>query len=329
MIFRRKPRKAGVTLTDVVQKSHDSGYLFVDIMNDLGIASDEIMKSVPSVQMGYGYARRAAAAALYAQGIIDKDGLDQSVSIFKALQAQTGHTTEFQEAAFAESMAFMQTYRPELSSLLVKKIVQIASDYDIPAGEKSDADFLAAVTQTLHSEQTMSQYHAAKAAMREKLLDPDVIHGEMGLTRRFDYSKPNIGMEILRAFSDGPAVAALLTGEGPAGVQPELNELCSHMSAAAIFDDPTGVALSCFSRQGGSFSHFLPVPVEHMSKNCLATLAYVITNMCETGIPRAAQAYIAGNRETLTLMGISGIEPASEILRFVGGGPNLSTYPNL
>lgn len=49
-------------------------------------------------------------AALRIQGLVDADNYDHAVSIFKSLQAQTGHTVEFQEAAFSEAVEYIKSY---------------------------------------------------------------------------------------------------------------------------------------------------------------------------------------------------------------------------
>ena len=130
----------------------DTGFIFWDISDDLGHSANAIMKSNPLVKMSYGYARRSAAAALYVQGLFEKAGYDQSVTIFKALQHQTGQTVEFQEAAGADASSFLKSYHYVISELFERKVIQIANAYEIPMRRLSDADLIADVMETAYAE---------------------------------------------------------------------------------------------------------------------------------------------------------------------------------
>ena len=103
--------------------------------------------------MAYGYARRAAVAAMYLQGIVNKDTYGHVTGIFKALQHQTGQTVEFQELAGSDSIEFMQSYHYLISSFFVKALIGIAQDYEPPATRLSDAELFAEVMDTVHAEQ--------------------------------------------------------------------------------------------------------------------------------------------------------------------------------
>lgn len=152
MFFKKKP-SLGSKLTQIVPRVSKTGYMFVDINNDLGHASEEIMKSSPEIIMTYGYARRAAVAALYLQGIVNRDVYDHVSGIFKALQQQTGASIEFQERSGANSIEFMQAYHQLISGLFVKKLIEIVRDYDLPKRRLSDADLFEVVIDTIYSEQ--------------------------------------------------------------------------------------------------------------------------------------------------------------------------------
>lgn len=152
-MFFRKKSSIEPMLADFVNKTMDTGFVFWDINDDLGHSTEEIFKSTPHVIMSYAYARRGAAAALYIQGLLDKDGFSHVESIFKNLQQQTGHTVEFQERAAADSLVFMQGYHHSISSLFVKKVIQIAREYDVPLSRLSDVELFKNVIETLYIEE--------------------------------------------------------------------------------------------------------------------------------------------------------------------------------
>lgn len=144
----RSERKLG----DIVVRSNQTGYLFVDIMNDLGESAEDIMNDSNLIQMAYAYARRSAAIALYLQGLIDQDIFDHNLSFFKAVQAKTEHSVEFQEESFSESIEYMQTYSPIITRMLIKKMAVIVSEYNTPNEQLTDSDLIQAVMDS-YSEQ--------------------------------------------------------------------------------------------------------------------------------------------------------------------------------
>ena len=154
--FRRLVRSSGPKLQEVVQMATKSGYVFWDINDDLGKSCEEIMKSSKSVQMAYGYARRAAAASLYLQGIFPSDAYGHVQAFFNALQAQTGATVDFQKQAFLDSIEFMQTYSPLITSFFVKKTVSLAEGCEPQPVQMSDADFFKLVLDMAYSDQVES-----------------------------------------------------------------------------------------------------------------------------------------------------------------------------
>lgn len=164
MFFRKKTSNEP-KLLDVVTKKMDTGFDFWNINDDLGHSSVEIFKSTPLVIMSYAYARRGAAAALFIQGLLTKDGFNHVESMFKALQQQTGHTVEFQERAAADSLEFMQSYHYLISGLFIKKTIQIAREYDVPASRLSDADLFKNVLETLQAEETQVSTDYANQAV--------------------------------------------------------------------------------------------------------------------------------------------------------------------
>lgn len=163
MFFKKKPKlEVEVKLQDVVKKVANTGYVFVNINNDLGTAANDIQASTPMVSMTYAYARRAAMAALYVQGIQNNEDYDHVMSMFKGIQQivaredPSGHSVEFQERAFALSIEFMQSYSFLITAQFVKKVAAIINDYDLSEDLISDAELFAAVTESIYQEQKAS-----------------------------------------------------------------------------------------------------------------------------------------------------------------------------
>jgi hypothetical protein len=157
--FKRLFRSSasGAKLADITPKQTNSGFIFWDINDDLGKAAEPIMKSSVEVQMAYGYARRSAVAAMYLQGIAPRDAFEHVVAVFKSLQGRTGQTVDFQRRAFHDSIDFMQTYSPLITSLFVKTLVPLASQCE-PAGDRTaDADLFREVTEYAYGAQEEAQ----------------------------------------------------------------------------------------------------------------------------------------------------------------------------
>ena len=131
-----------IKLENIVSRNNQTGSIFVDIINGLGESVETIMEHSKLIQMTYGYARRAAATALYIQGIIDKDVFDHNLAFFKAIQVKTEHTVEFQEQAFSDAIDYMQTYNPIITRLLIKNMAPIAQSFTPPQEILSDAELI-------------------------------------------------------------------------------------------------------------------------------------------------------------------------------------------
>ena len=140
--------KNKVKLLNVVKKQNKTGYIFVDIINDLGESVESIMASSNLIQMTYAYARRAAAMALYLQGLIDKDGYDHNLSFFKAIQLNTEHSVDFQEQAFTDAIEYMQTYHPIITRMLVRQMAMIAQNFEVPDEELNDKELISIIMET-------------------------------------------------------------------------------------------------------------------------------------------------------------------------------------
>lgn len=161
MFFKRKKHHKKKALCDFVEKTNDTGYIFININNDLGDAVENGADDWPPLMlMAYGYARRAAVAALYIQGLVEKDLYEHVKATFKGLQIKTGHTVEFQEEAFAESVKFMAEYNQVITSFSVKKMSQIAEEYEIPAGTLSDAELFENIIDTAYFEQNSCDFNS-------------------------------------------------------------------------------------------------------------------------------------------------------------------------
>ena len=134
--------KKNKTLAEIVGKKHQTGYVFGNIMNDLGSSVESIMEHSKQIQMAYAYARRSAAIALYLQGVIDIDAYDHNLAFFKAMQQNTGHTVEFQEQAFTDAVVYMQTYNPAITRLLIQYMASVAPTCTPPKVIFSDSELI-------------------------------------------------------------------------------------------------------------------------------------------------------------------------------------------
>jgi hypothetical protein len=153
VFFRKSKAPAETTLLDIVPKVTKTGYVFWDINDDMGKAANAIMASTPLVLMSYGYARRASMAALFVQGLVGADHYAHAVSMFKALQVQTGTGVDFQEHAARQSEAFMQSYSHQATGLVIKKIVAISQSYEVTGERMSDSQLFSEVIDTIYAEQ--------------------------------------------------------------------------------------------------------------------------------------------------------------------------------
>ena len=143
-VFKPK-RDTSHKLSDIVDKSNNTGYLFIDIMNDIGESVEDIMEASKLIQMTYAYARRSAATALYLQCIIDQDMFDHNMSFFKAVQVKTEHSADFQEQSFSDAIEFMQSYSPIITRLLIKNMALIELESEVPSVKLSDSELIQSV----------------------------------------------------------------------------------------------------------------------------------------------------------------------------------------
>lgn len=153
VFFRKNPSKTEV-LSNFTERKNDTGYIFININNDLGDAVKNGADDWPPLMlMAYAYARRAAVAALYIQGIVKDELYDHVKAVFKGMQVKTGHTVEFQEKAFDAAIDYMKGYSPAITKLAIRKIIQIAEEYEAPTEQLSDADLFESLVEMAALEQ--------------------------------------------------------------------------------------------------------------------------------------------------------------------------------
>lgn len=120
-------------LTDIVKKKSHTGLgAFVDLNNDLGLMIEEISNQAPAIMMPYFYARRAANAGMFAQGVIDKPAFDRVNDLFYGLMVQIGagltksEQVEFQEASLARALELLHKYMFGITKHSVALLVSAA-----------------------------------------------------------------------------------------------------------------------------------------------------------------------------------------------------------
>lgn len=122
-------------LINVVKKIHNLAEgVFANINNDLNEFMTDDVDILHS--MAYGYARRTTAAALYLQGVFNKESYQQASNIFKSLQLKTGQSIEFQEEASLQAIELLLSYDDRLNKNFIVKLIkevefnQIESSYE-------------------------------------------------------------------------------------------------------------------------------------------------------------------------------------------------------
>lgn len=127
--FGSRSKKKDPRLEDVVEKQSNTGYVFLDMNNDLAQCSYNWPQASPQLLMAYGYARRTIASSLLIQGVANKDTYAHTASLFRDIQVQTDHTVDFQEQAARAAESFMATYDSRIDRLVVGKIVSLAKAF--------------------------------------------------------------------------------------------------------------------------------------------------------------------------------------------------------
>lgn len=148
-----------ISLVDLVKKAENTGYVFIDVNNDLGTFIEENEDCDPLIKMAYGYARRYAVAAMYVQGFVKKELYDHVYEVFKGLQLMTGHTVEFQESAAEQAFCLISSYTDLFDKESLRFILSIVhgGEARTPAnGEIIDTETLASIVN--NSMQVLSGY---------------------------------------------------------------------------------------------------------------------------------------------------------------------------
>jgi TPR repeat protein len=147
------------SLVTLVEKKENSEHgPFVNINNDLASFIEINEDCSDLIKMAYGYARRYAAAGMYAQGIIDNSSYNHVYSMFQGLQLKTrdgdGDSKEFQIKAARQAIEYMISYSKELDVQIIQftlHIVENGLDSPLSRGETYDFNQVIAVLKELKS----------------------------------------------------------------------------------------------------------------------------------------------------------------------------------
>ena len=127
--FGTQKSKKDLRLEDIVERQSNTGYVFLDMNEDLAHCQYKWLDAHPDLFMAYGYARRTITSSLLIQGIENKDAYNHTVSLFKGIQLQTDHTVMFQEQAAHAAEIFMATYDTRINRVVIGKIVGLAKAF--------------------------------------------------------------------------------------------------------------------------------------------------------------------------------------------------------
>lgn len=104
---------AELRLIDVVRRNRTASGGFMNLYNDLAPVWKPDLHAL--IQMAYAYARRDATYGLFFQGVAKRADVEKSEQIFRSLQASTGQTIAFQEAASSQASELIKEYLPQFS----------------------------------------------------------------------------------------------------------------------------------------------------------------------------------------------------------------------
>ena len=138
VIRKRNDEDSKFKLSDIIKRNERTNHIFFDILNDLN--SIDYNNCGNEIQMSAAYATRAAFAALYVQCKMDKNTYELMFSTFKEKQLLTDKTMDFQLKAFASAIEFMSNYNNKINENLIKKIVHIAENFEIPKHTLNDEE---------------------------------------------------------------------------------------------------------------------------------------------------------------------------------------------
>jgi len=118
------PVNKSLKLLDIVSKNNNLPEgIFSNINNDLN--NSITMDHDIMILMAYGYARRTVAAALFLQGVFDRENYMQASNVFKSLQLKTGQSIEFQESASEQSSELLLSYDNRINKEFIAKTTGI------------------------------------------------------------------------------------------------------------------------------------------------------------------------------------------------------------
>jgi len=140
-----KPRESDVTeiemdnlisaegISSLVEKRSDLALGgFLDMNNDLGSWVEENKDAAPGLFMPYLYARRVAAAGMFAQGIIESEDFLYVENLFFTFMVQVGNKIshpeqiKFQEDSFDSALALMEKYVFGISRESARSLIDAA-----------------------------------------------------------------------------------------------------------------------------------------------------------------------------------------------------------
>ncbi len=119
----------------VVKQSTNSLGTPAKILDDLALYSDNVESSGGILNedklrlMAYGYARRTCAAALFVDGLYDRNAYLVHYEMWGKIQDVTDNTPEFQRKALDQAVELIQSYKKDLTKELLMNIVQTADNY--------------------------------------------------------------------------------------------------------------------------------------------------------------------------------------------------------
>lgn len=116
-----------IELIDIVErKTNHVDDIFVTIYKDLDFLVDEDTPYI--IFMAYAYARRAAAAGLFLQGIFSRDEYLSVERMFQSYQQLTGSSVEFQDEACRQAVDLLKTYDERLTYEFCGLMVMLAKN---------------------------------------------------------------------------------------------------------------------------------------------------------------------------------------------------------
>jgi len=135
-LFDNKNDDSARLITTVKKIDNGEDGLFAKIQNDLGSYIAEFGENENNLRkMAYAYARRAAAAGLYLQGIWGRKEYAYTFTMFKKFQQATGNTKEFQNEAGQQAAELLESYDSRLTHELISFMMLTVESGNVPSPE--------------------------------------------------------------------------------------------------------------------------------------------------------------------------------------------------